>query len=89
MAASGGGDDVHELVLGHDDLVSKFLIHIASVAGASFIVNGATPAKDLALAPAGAELRLAHGVTLGGKFDGEFAKGSFTYGGTGTLRVNW
>jgi uncharacterized protein with beta-barrel porin domain len=41
--------------------------------GASFIVNGATPAKDSALASAGAELRLANGVTLLGKFDGEFA----------------
>ena len=42
--------------------------------GASFIVNGATPAKNSALASAGAELRLANGVTLLGKFDGEFAE---------------
>ena len=41
--------------------------------GASFIVNGAAPAKDSALASAGAELRLANGVTLIGKLDGEFA----------------
>ena len=32
--------------------------------GASFIVNGATPAKNSALASAGTELRLAGGVTL-------------------------
>ena len=32
--------------------------------GASFIVNGAAPAKDSALASAGAELKLANGVTL-------------------------
>jgi uncharacterized protein with beta-barrel porin domain len=57
--------------------------------GASFIVNGATPAHDSALASAGAELRFANGVALIGKFDGEFAGHSNTYAGTGTLRVNW
>jgi uncharacterized protein with beta-barrel porin domain len=54
--------------------------------GASFIVNGAVPATDSALVSAGAELRLASGVTLLGKFDGEFASHSSTYAGTGTLR---
>jgi hypothetical protein len=38
---------------------------------------------------AGAELRLANGVLLLGKFDGEFANGSQTYAGTGTVRVAW
>jgi hypothetical protein len=33
--------------------------------------------------------RLANGITLSGKFDGEFANRSSTYAGTGTLRVNW
>lgn len=55
----------------------------------SFIVNGAEPASDLALVSAGAKLQLAHGVSLIGKFDGEFASGSQTYAGTGTLRVSW
>jgi uncharacterized protein YhjY with autotransporter beta-barrel domain len=57
--------------------------------GASFIVNGATPAKNSALTSAGAELRLANGVTLIGKFDGEFASHSSTYAGTGTVRYTW
>jgi outer membrane autotransporter protein len=57
--------------------------------GASFIVNGATPAQNFALASAGAELRLANGVSLLGKFDGEFASHSTTYGGTGTIRYRW
>jgi uncharacterized protein with beta-barrel porin domain len=57
--------------------------------GASFIVNGAVPAKDSALASTGAELRLARGVALSGKFDGELARGSQTYAGRGTLRVSW
>ena len=62
---------------------------LAAVPGTNFIVNGATPAKDSALASAGAELKLVNGVTLSGKFDGEFARGSSTYAGTGTLRVSW
>jgi uncharacterized protein with beta-barrel porin domain len=57
--------------------------------GASFIVNGATPAKDSALVSAGTELRIANGVSLLGKFDGEFARRSSTYAGTGTVRYTW
>ena len=57
--------------------------------GASFIVNGATPAKNSALASAGAEYRLANGFTWLAKFDGEFATHSSTYAGTGTVRYTW
>ena len=57
--------------------------------GTSFIVNGATPAKNSALASGGTELRLANGVSLIGKFDGEFASRSSTYAGTGTVRYAW
>ena len=57
--------------------------------GASFTVNGAVPAKDSALASVGAELRLANGVTLLAKFDGDFAAHSSTYAGTGTIRYSW
>ncbi|WP_314959382.1 autotransporter domain-containing protein [Bradyrhizobium cosmicum] len=57
--------------------------------GASFIVNGATPAKDAALASAGAELKFSNGVALSAKFDGEFAARSTTYTGTASLRYAW
>lgn len=57
--------------------------------GASFIVNGAWPATDSGLVSAGAELRLANGVTLMGKVDGELARHSTTNAGTGTLRLSW
>jgi autotransporter-associated beta strand protein/T5SS/PEP-CTERM-associated repeat protein len=57
--------------------------------GASFLVNGATPAKNSALTSAGGELRLANGVSLLAKFDGEFASHSSTYTGTGTVRYTW
>jgi outer membrane autotransporter protein len=57
--------------------------------GASFVVNGAAPAKNSALASAGGELRLASGVALLARFDGEFAAHASTYAGTGTLRYTW
>jgi uncharacterized protein with beta-barrel porin domain len=57
--------------------------------GASFIVNGATPAKNSALTSAGAELRIANGLAFLAKFDGEFASHSSTYAGTGTVRYTW
>jgi outer membrane autotransporter protein len=57
--------------------------------GASFVINGATPAKNSALTSAGVEYRLADGVVLLGKFDGEFASHSSTYAGTGTVRYTW
>jgi T5SS/PEP-CTERM-associated repeat protein len=57
--------------------------------GAAFIVNGATAPKNSALGSAGAELHLTANWSLAAKFDSEFASGSQTYAGTGTLRYTW
>ncbi len=57
--------------------------------GASFVVNGAPLPPNSALASAAAELRVTANWSLMGKFDGEFATGSQTYAGTGTLRYAW
>jgi outer membrane autotransporter protein len=57
--------------------------------GAGFLVSGALPAKDSALASAGAELRLVNGVSLLGKFDGQLASHASSYAGTGVLRYAW
>jgi outer membrane autotransporter protein len=56
---------------------------------ASFIVSGAKPAADLAVMTVGAELRMASGWALMGKFDGEFGTGTQTYVGTARLRYVW
>ena len=60
-----------------------------SLPGSSFVVNGAAPPKDSALASAGAQYFLTPAWSLTAKFDGEFASSSQTYGGTGTLRYTW
>jgi len=56
---------------------------------ATFVVNGATPANNLALVTAGAEWHPRDNWSIMGKFDGEFAKGSETYIGTARVRYFW
>jgi outer membrane autotransporter protein len=55
----------------------------------SFVVNGATPPKDLLLLTAGAEWRLRKGWSLLAKFDGEFADRSRSYAGTARAQYAW
>jgi uncharacterized protein YhjY with autotransporter beta-barrel domain len=57
--------------------------------GASFVVNGVPIPTDSALASIGAELHMTTRWSVLAKFDGEFAKSSQTYAGTGTLRYAW
>jgi uncharacterized protein with beta-barrel porin domain len=60
-----------------------------TLAGSNFTVNGAAIPANSALTTAAAELHLNANWTAMAKFDGEFAGGSQTYAGTGTLRYNW
>ena len=57
--------------------------------GGSFTVNGAPIAQNSALTTLGAELFLTSSLSLLAKFDGEFANGSQTYAGSGTVRYSW
>jgi uncharacterized protein with beta-barrel porin domain len=57
--------------------------------GANFVVNGAPIPADSALASVGAELHMTTRWSVLARFDGEFAKNSQTYAGTGTLRYIW
>jgi hypothetical protein len=74
----------------HDWVSDATLLPVfQSLPGASFIVNGATLPKNSALTSAGAELRLANGVTLLAKFDGEFSEFlPFRNPGLGALAVS-
>jgi uncharacterized protein with beta-barrel porin domain len=62
---------------------------VSGLPGSAFTVNGAPIPHDSALTTAGAKLFLAANWMLLAKFDGEFARGSQTYAGTGTLRYTW
>ena len=57
--------------------------------GGSFTVSGAPIPHDSALTSAGAELFITPRWTLLAKVDGEFASGSQTYAGSGTVRYLW
>jgi len=57
--------------------------------GSSFVVTGAAPATDLALASAGVEIGFRNGFLVGARFDGEFAENSRKYSGMGRLRYTW
>jgi autotransporter-associated beta strand protein len=73
------------------DFVSNPALSAAfeTLPGSAFTVNGAPIAPNSALTSAGAQLFLTPSLTLLAKFDGEFASGSQTYGGSGTLRYSW
>jgi autotransporter-associated beta strand protein len=60
-----------------------------SLPGAGFTVNGAPIAKNSALTTAGAQLWFTTNWSFLAKFDGDFAKGSQTYAGSGTVRYSW
>ncbi len=60
-----------------------------SLPGASFTVNGAPIPQNSALTSAGAELHMTPNWSFAARFDGEFASGSETYAGTGTVRYRW
>jgi autotransporter-associated beta strand protein len=73
------------------DFVSNPALSAAfqALPGGAFTVNGAPIPHDSALTTAGAQLFLTPQWTLLAKFEGEFARSSQTYAGTGTLRYAW
>jgi uncharacterized protein with beta-barrel porin domain len=54
-----------------------------------FTVFGAQPSQNLLLSSAGAEWRLAGGVSFMLKADSEWGERSRTYSGTGRIRYTW
>jgi uncharacterized protein with beta-barrel porin domain len=57
----------------HDTVNRNALATFQTLPEATFVVNGAQEAKDLALLTASAEWRLQNGVSLAGKLEGQFA----------------
>jgi len=81
-----------KLAYAHDEITDPALAANFTALGlgaAPFTVYGARPSHELALTTAGAEWRLANGVALLVKFDGEFGDRSQTYSGTGRIRYTW
>ncbi|WP_244608384.1 autotransporter outer membrane beta-barrel domain-containing protein [Bradyrhizobium algeriense] len=57
--------------------------------GTSFVVGGASPARDAALASATAEAKWLNGFSLAATFEGEFSNVTSSYAGKGVVRYAW
>jgi uncharacterized protein with beta-barrel porin domain len=57
--------------------------------GASFVVNGARQARDVALTTASAEIKWMNGWSATGSFEGEFSNVTRSYAGKGVARYSW
>lgn len=57
--------------------------------GASFVVNGARPARDAALTAGSAEVKWLNGFSLAATFEGEFSEVTRSYAGKGVIRYAW
>ncbi len=57
--------------------------------GASFVVNGAAPARDAVLTTASAEVSFLNGISLAATFEGEFSQVTRSYAGKGVVRYAW
>src|SRR5262245_44903464 len=68
---------------------SRIQAAFQTLPGTSFVVDGAAAPRDAALTSVVAELRFTNGVTLSGKFEGEFSDRSHTRAGTGTMKYSW
>ncbi|WP_240535811.1 autotransporter outer membrane beta-barrel domain-containing protein [Bradyrhizobium sp. STM 3809] len=78
------------LAWAHDFNVDRSLAAtFQALPGASFVVNGARPAADSALATATAEIRWHGGWSAAASFEGEFSKVTSSYAGRGVLRYAW
>ncbi|MDB5602164.1 MAG: putative outer rane autotransporter barrel [Xanthobacteraceae bacterium] len=57
--------------------------------GASFVVNGAAPAREAALTTASAEMNFVSGWAVAATFEGEFSDVTRSYAGKGVVRYVW
>ncbi|MFL9498910.1 autotransporter domain-containing protein [Rhodopseudomonas palustris] len=74
----------------HDfDVDRSVVAAFQALPGASFVVNGARPARDAALTTVSAEVSWLNGFSVGGSFEGEFSDVTRSYAGKGLLRYAW
>ena len=79
-----------KLAWAHDWVSNPALnVSFGSLPGTAFTVNGAPIPHKYALTSASAQFFFTPRLVLLAKFDGEFATGSQTYAGSGTLRYSW
>lgn len=83
-AGRGGGADPHRH--NPDRSISATF---QTLPGASFVVNGAAPASNSALATAAAEMKWLNGWRTAATFEGEFSNVTRSYAGKAVARYQW
>lgn len=74
----------------HDyDIDRSIAATFQALPGASFVVGGASPARNAALTSATAEAKWLNGFSLAGTFEGEFSNVTSSYSGKGVVRYAW
>lgn len=74
----------------HDfDVDRSIAATFQALPGASFVVNGARPARDAALTTVSAEVSWLNGFSVAASFEGEFSDVTRSYAGKGLLRYAW
>ncbi|UYO43288.1 autotransporter domain-containing protein [Rhodopseudomonas palustris] len=74
----------------HDfDVDRSIAATFQALPGASFVVNGAQPARDAALTTVSAEVSWLNGFSVAASFEGEFSDVTRSYAGKGLLRYAW
>ncbi|MGP9809918.1 autotransporter outer membrane beta-barrel domain-containing protein [Rhodopseudomonas sp. NSM] len=74
----------------HDfDVERSIAATFQALPGASFVVNGARPARDAALTTVSAEVNWLNGFSVAAAFEGEFSDVTRSYAGKGVLRYAW
>ena len=62
---------------------------LINLPGATFLTDGARPARSSMQVKAGAEMAVLDNVALSANFDGEFSNRANTYAGKGAVKVRW
>lgn len=74
----------------HDyDIDRSIAATFQTLPGASFVVGGASPARDAALTSVTAEAKWLNGFSLAATFEGEFSNVTSSYAGKGVVRYAW
>ena len=71
------------------DLNRSIAATFQSLPGASFVVNGASQARDSALTTASVEMKWLNGWSAAVTFEGEFSNVKSSYAGKGVVRYTW
>lgn len=73
----------------HDHSDNGINAAFQTLPGAAFTVDGAPMPADSVLLSAGADYRLAGGLSVGARFDSELSRRGQTYSGLGSVRYAW